>query len=283
MNKSRPASPNDPQGGVSSKRRKLTASPPQYEFPKLPAAGFALALLFMIKRSFVKDSQTVANFNDYPRRFLGIENVPENGRFLLTANHYARPGLQPYHWAMIATAELAKRRPTNSHIYWVFTSEWHGRHFGRLPLPAIVFRWLFSKIAKVHDLVTIPVTPDAMMRRAATMRKLFHLARRGPIGITPEGDGIGVLQKPPQGSGLLLYALNRSGLPILPLAVWEENGELVYNFGSLFDLTLPEEAPRHEQDALAQEQIMTAIGNLLPPAYQGEYAAAVSAIGGGSE
>jgi hypothetical protein len=184
---------------------------------------------------------------------------------------------------MIATAELAKYRQGDPHIYWVFTSEWRGRHFGPIPLPAILFRWLFSRVARVYDLVTLPITPDAVMRRAATMRKLFHLAKRGPIALTPEGAGSGVLQKPPQGSGLLLHALNRSGLPVIPLAVWEQDGELIFKFGKPFDLDLPSGTHRQEQDALAQDQVMNAIRKLLPPAYHGEYGTAVAGTGGGSE
>jgi hypothetical protein len=256
---------------------------PRYEFPLLPAIRYSLNLLFLLRTSFVRDAQIIADHNDYPRRFDGAENMLPVGRFLLTANHYARPGLQPYHWAMIATAELAKFRQGDPHIYWVFTSEWRGRHFGPIPIPALLFRWLFSRVARVYNLVTLPVTPDAVMRRAATMRKLFHLAKRGPIALTPEGAGSGVLQKPPPGSGLLLHALNRSGLPVIPLAVWEENDELIFKLGKPFDLDLPSGTPRQEQDALAQDQVMNAIRNLLPQAYHGEYGTAVAGTGGGSE
>lgn len=215
-------------------------------------------------------------FNSYPRRYEGTSNIPQDGPFLLVCNHYARHGLQPYHWGMAVTAALSKRRPKEPNVRWVIIAEWHGRRIGPLPIPPSIFRWVFGRVARIYDLVAVPSAATATVKRAATLRRLLELARQGPIGLAPEGRGSGVLRPPPQGSGLLLYALNRSGPPILPTGIWEEGDELVIHFGAPFDLAINEKASRRERDRMAQEAVMVAIGRLLPPKYWGDYTAAIA-------
>ena len=123
----------------------------------------------------------------------------------------------------------------------------------------------------------MPGRQDAALKRAATLRRLFTLARQRPIGFVPEGRGSGVLQAPPQGSGLLMELLSRSGLPIVPAGVWEEDDELVVSFSKPFAIVPIAAEERTERDRLAREQVMVAIGRLLPEAYQGVYSQAINA------
>lgn len=269
------------QASWALRRRERGSAPPRYQFPLLPLVRFGLDLALGRRRSVLHDSQLVMASNPYPRRYQGVEQVPSDGPFLLAANHYARPGLQPYHWAMAITARLAQQRPDLPHIYWVMAGEWRGRRLGPLTIPPFVFRWVFGRVARVHDLVALPVGSDASLKRAATLRRLLGLARqRRAIGLTPEGGGSGVLRASPPGTGLLLAALGSAGLPIVPAGVWEEGEELVISFGAPFHLSVPQGAPRQERDRLALEQVMVAIARLLPEPYRGVYAQAVAAAGG---
>ena len=85
--------------------------------------------------------------NPYPRRFEGFEQLPQASSFVIVANHYNRPGLHPYHCAMAVSAAVARQRPGQPELAWLFTSEWYGVRFGPLPVPVWLTRWLFSRIA----------------------------------------------------------------------------------------------------------------------------------------
>ena len=58
--------------------------------------------------------------------------------------------------------------------------------------------------------------------------------------------------------------------------IWEDaDGTLVVRFGAPFAGHVPHGLPRREQDRLLREQLMTAIGRLLPREYWGVYEAAI--------
>ena len=85
--------------------------------------------------------------NPYPRRFEGFEQLPQASSFVIVVNHYNRPGLHPYHCAMAVSAAVARQRPGQPELAWLFTSEWYGVRFGPMPIPVWLIRWLFSRIA----------------------------------------------------------------------------------------------------------------------------------------
>jgi len=214
--------------------------------------------------------------NPFPRRVEGLEKVPSEGSFVLLMNHFDRPGLHPYHCAMMVSCFLKRRRPQAPEVRWTFTSELHGRRIGPFPIPLPLIRWTFRRIARVYDLVVMPRREELVMGRAAALRALLRALEGAPIGITPEARGSGRLVEPPRGSGLFLLALARRGVPFLPVAVWEEGDTLCFRFGEPFHLSLPEGLPRQEADRVARELAMTAIGVLLPPDWWGDYAQAVA-------
>ena len=250
-------------------------SPPNYEFPRLPLAGFALDLLLGQRRSFLKDSQTVMAANPYRRQAQGPENVPSEGPFVLVTNHYARRGLRTYHCAMFITTVIAERRPLSPNIRWIITSEWYGYRIGPIPIPVWLIRWVFRRVGKVYGLMVMPRQASRAVGRAAVLRRVARIAQRESIGVTPEAGGSGILREPLEGSGLFLQALSERGLPLVPTGIWEEDEALIVRFGEPLALSVAREGSRQEQDRRARAQVMVAVGRLLPPAYWGHYREAI--------
>ena len=250
-------------------------SPPNYEFPRLPLAGFGLDLLLGRPRSFLKDSRRVMAANPYHRQVRGLENVPSEGPFVLVTNHYARRGLRTYHCAMFITTVIAERRPLAPAIRWVITSEWYGYRLGPIPIPVWLIRWTFRQVGKVYGLVIMPRQASRAVGRAAVLRRIARIAQREPVVLMPEAGGSGILREPLEGSGLFLQALSERGLPLVPAGVWEEDDTLMVSFGEPFALSVAKEGSRQEQDRRAREQVMVGVGRLLPPAYWGYYSEAI--------
>lgn len=248
---------------------------PKYEFPRPPLVGFALDLLLGRRRSFAHDSRRVMEANPYPRRIEGLDNVPAEGPFILTLNHYNRPGLRPYHCAMAISAALLERRPGQPEVRWAYTSELRGQRLGPVSFPLWLVRFVFRRVARMYDLVVLPRRDELVMGRAAALHRLAHALASAPIGLAPEAAGSGRLIEPPVGSGLLLMSLAAKGPPIVPAGVWEEGRTLCVRFGEPFRPSVPEELPRRERDRAAREQVMVAIGRLLPREYWGAYAEAI--------
>jgi hypothetical protein len=252
-----------------------TRERPNYEFPWPPRFPVAFDLLFGRRRSFAHDSALVMAKNLYPRRFEGFGQLPPASTFVIVMNHYNRPGLHPYHCAMAITAAVAQEWQGQPELSWLFTSEWYGVRFGPLPIPVWVTRWLFRRIGRTYDLVVLPRREELVGARASSLRQVLSVLAQRPIAITPEAGGYGHLRVPPEGSGLFLAVLSSRGYPIFPLAIFEEDSTLVLRLGVPFRLSMPRDVPRERQDHLAREQMMIALGRLLPREYWGVYAAAV--------
>lgn len=247
----------------------------KYELPRLPLIGFGIDLLLGRPRSFVRDSRTVLAANPYPRRVEGLEHVPDVGPFVVLMNHYSRDGLHPYHCAMVVSAAVAERRRASLEIRWAMTSEWYGRRLGPIPIPSALYRIVFQRVARMYGLVVMPRRTSRAMGRAAALKRLARLMAEEPIGITPEARGSGRLVEPLEGSGLFLQSLSEQGVPLVAVAAWEEGDLLTVRFGPPFSLSVPKRGRREARDRLAREQVMVAIGRLLPREYWGAYAEAI--------
>jgi hypothetical protein len=252
-----------------------TRKQPNYEFPWLPRIPFAFDFLLARRRSFARDSALVMANNPYPRRFEGFEQLPPASPFVIVMNHYDRPGLRPYHCAMAASVAVAQQRPGQPELGWLLTSEWYSARFGPIPVAVWVTRWAFSRIGRIYNLIVLPRREEMVVARASSLHRVFSMLAKAPIAITPEGGGSSHLIEPPAGSGLFLSILSQRGYPLFPLAVFEEDSTLVLRLGKPFRLSLPRDLPRDRQDRLAREQMMVALGRLLPREYWGVYAAAV--------
>ncbi|HXK34542.1 MAG TPA: hypothetical protein VNM91_11080 [Dehalococcoidia bacterium] len=248
---------------------------PAYEYPRRDLALFGLNLLTGRPRPFARDGALLLRTNPHPRRVEGLEHVPREGAYVLVMNHFSRPGLRPYHCAMMLTRWI-EETGAPADIRWAFTSEYRGRRIGPVPVPLALIRWVFRRVAKVYGFVIIPRRQEMVAGRAAALRRLVRLLDRGhAIGMTPEGDASGAtgpLVVPPEGSGRFLLALTRGQTPLLPVGLFEEDGVFVARFGEPFRLKAPPGTSPAEQDAWARTEVMARIGALLPPSYHGAYA-----------
>jgi len=248
------------------------ASTTTYDAPRRAIAGFALDTLVGRSRSFARDARQVLDANPHPRRIEGIEHVPADGVFIVVMNHYNRPGLRPYHCAMAISAAIAERHPGSPEIRWAFTSEYRDRGIGPIPIPPALFRWVFARMARVYDFVALPRRETLVMSHAVALHRLVRHLESAPVGLTPEGLlAADTLVEPPDGAGRLLALLARNGAPLLPVAAWEDGTTLVVRFGEPFRPSERQERTPADLDRRVRDDVMVAIGRLLPRRYWGAY------------
>jgi hypothetical protein len=252
---------------------------PDYEIPRLAIVRFVLDALVGRSRSFARDSREVLDANPYQRTIVGLELVRTDGRFVVVMNHFNRPGLRPYHCAMVASAALAERHAGGADVHWAFTSEYRDRKVGPAPIPPAVFRWAFNRIAHTYGFVALPREEALVMKRALALRQLARRLTVGPIGLMPEGllASSDTLVEPPRGNGRFLQWITKGAVPLLPVAAWEDGSHLTVRFGEPFRLAPWDGLSRAEQDRRARDRVMIAIGALMPPRYWGVYAGRIAA------
>ena len=210
-------------------------------------------------------------------RALNEQQIPAEGPFVLVANHYERPGLKVFWGGMLASHAVARRRTSQKSLRWLMTSEWYNFRLGPLPVPVWVVRWLFRRIAQVYGLVIVPRGAERGVGRAAALRTILSVVRDGEeaIGLFPEAIGTGQLIEPMPGVGSFLLSLSNRGIPILPVGIFEEEGGLIASFGPPFSIQVARSVEKGERERLASQQVMVAIGRLLPPQLWGVYAPAI--------
>jgi len=207
-------------------------------------------------------------------------HVPAEGPFVLALNHYERPGLKVFWSGCLASHAVAQRRVRDKAVRWLMTSEWYNARLGPIPVPVLLWRWLFRRLGRVYGLVIVPRAAERGVGRAAALRTILNIVRGSeePIGLFPEAVGTGRLIQPPPGLGSFLLLLSSHGLPILPAGAFEEEGRLTLSFGPPFHIDVPRGASRAEKERLASQQVMVAIGRLLPEELWGVYAAAIQEV-----
>ena len=214
-------------------------------------------------------------------RVLNPENIPAASPFVLTINHYDRPGLGAW-WsaAILATAIATRRTREPREIRLAMAREWwYPGGFGKFVKQPLT-RWFFGQIGKTYGTILLPPALDSGQFRGEgtlAIRNALTLTRgKNPalVGIAPEGHTGAefALRHPPPGAGLFLLLLTHDKIPILPAGIFEDdNHALTVKFGAPFNLRVPHALPRHDCDAAAARQVMVAIGNLLPERMWGAY------------
>lgn len=166
----------------------------------------------------------------------GMEQLPEDPRFLLVANHYQRTGLWILHSASAATQAIRKRYGAGDPpVRWVVTANWPAVQFGP---------WKFANpgdrlLPRVADALGCYAVSFAKNNPGFTARSIRRLLREAPgltrpIGLFPEGvaGAAGKLTGPLPGVERLISHLARSGMPAVPLAI-SESGRLILQFGEV--------------------------------------------------
>ena len=175
-----------------------------------------------------------------PVECLGMPNIPPDGGYVVTVNHYAREGFSSA-WIAIGVSGLIPAEVT-----WVMTEEWvfQGHPLACVLRPAM--RFVLASLQKVFGFLPMPPMVagySEVTQRSAAVRRVIAYVRRNPqavIGLAPEGrdapkDGVGEL---PSGVGKFILYLNCMGLRVLPAGITEDHGRLSVRFGEPYDLVL---------------------------------------------
>jgi 1-acyl-sn-glycerol-3-phosphate acyltransferase len=186
--------------------------------------------------------------------FLGIENIPPSGPFLFTSNHLSRIDT-----VLCLTAVPRQMR--------VFAAEKYRRN----PFLRVLFEMMGCIWVRQFE-------ADHQALREA----LQCLRDGGVLAIAPEGTRSRETHALLRGRGGAGLMASRSGVPVLPVAVWGtetfvhdlprlRRTSVFVRVGKPYRLDLSPRAKGPELDA-ATDDIMCAIAALLPPAYRGVYA-----------
>lgn len=259
--------------------------PWSYRFPLWFALRFIVSFLAGRQRDLEGDAAEV-----FPRlRPLPLArdsyHIPAQGPFLVVANHYERLGLGVLWSAWFISLVMAQRRQHPCHLHWVMTSEWERLRIAgvNMPVPRWLFRRIFARFARLYDLIIMPSDPGQTMQRAMALRKAEAVLlgpKRGdngppqgePVGFFPEGPTANTaLHEAMPGTGLFFLRVCQKGVPLLPVGITEEEGVLTVTFGPPFFLSQPPGQDRALWDRLARDQVMIAIGKLLPGSMWGFY------------
>jgi 1-acyl-sn-glycerol-3-phosphate acyltransferase len=236
--------------------------------------GLTAAVLIRKQRSFRGDALTAVGMLEHPLEIQGLENVPASGPYLLTINHYNRPGFGGSWWLTFA---LSAALPVE--VYWVMTGAWiFPGKFYEAPM-RILSTWLFRRIAAVYGFTNMtPIEPYSsdVQGRARAVRRVLEYARSSPnavIGLAPEGQDmpVGVLGMPPPGLGRFVALLAPLCQVILPAGVYEDGERLCVRFGEPYRLEISTGLTNDQLDAVASQVVMRAIAKLLPERLRGTY------------
>ena len=239
----------------------------RYPLPLDLVAWLSWAVVRGRSRSFLQDARRCAARLSSPITVFGREHIPAAGASLITVNHYARPGFKAW-WLAIAISSVL-----TTEVHWVMTEAWTYPDLGRAHTVTPFSRWLFRRIASVYGFSQMPPMPPRAgeeWRRAAAVRNVLRFARSSDspvIGLAPEGGdfaALGKMSRPPSGAGRFAVLLNQSGIPITPVAIYEEDDRLNLHFGERYTFQIPARLEADELDRFASRVMMERIVDLLP-------------------
>jgi hypothetical protein len=244
---------------------------PSYPVPALTILRLIIAAGFSQKRSFHHDAcKMIAPVS---LRISGEEWIPSQGGYLLTINHYSRPGFGIW-WAIAAISAIIQPE-----IYWIMASNWTypGQKREKVLLP--LTHYAFKQISSIYNFATMPPMPPdpkQVEERALAVRKVVSYLRKTPsaiVGMAPEGMDLpsGNLGEPPSGSGRFVHQMTRMGFKIIPIGIFEESNTLCINFGPCY---VPEPVDSFATDILDRRisfSVMSHIAMQLPQELRGNF------------
>jgi hypothetical protein len=246
---------------------------PSYSYPPSVILGLAVSVFYGGRRSFRADGQACLRRLQPPLRILGVENIPASGPCLLTFNHYYRPGFNAWWMALALSAAVP------ADIHYVMTGEltFPGKWYAELGMAGS--RWLLNRLGRIYGFTTMPPMPPRprdVKARARSVRKTLTFARLHPqamLGLAPEGGDQpgGLLNRPPAGAGRFIALLTGPGSKIVPVGVYELEGEFCLSFGPAYSLSIPDSLGAGEKDRAVAEVVMNAIARQLPERLRGEF------------
>lgn len=244
---------------------------PSYRLNLLILAKIFFSVLTGRGRDFSSDARKLIKGITPPSVYIGLHNIPTSGPYLVTLNHYSRPGFIVF-WAAAALSAALPQTPI-----WLMTSAWTNRTKGLDQLRTWLTRKLFARMAKIYGFVTTPPMPPVVEEsadRVLNIRKLDRRLHEQPSPIlcmAPEGMDFtdGILGFPPEGTGKFILHVLKDLKRIQPVGVYEEDGKLNVNFGLVYDLDAY--ICQVKDDREITLQVMKKIAALLPNCLRGQF------------
>lgn len=213
-------------------------------------------------RPFAADCAAMVAAMPAPPRVVGREHIPAAGPFALAANHLEGPGLWIGWPAALLTAAVHSVRPDPVPVHWLVLREMDRRRVNGIKRLVPAASWAFARVAHAWSMIALPPADDPAARAAAVRALLRRVlpapdGEGRPVGVFPEGEdgSLSFLRAPAPGASALLALLVRRDVPVLPAAVWLQDGSLSCRFGPSL---------RSLQRATAAAEVMRAIAALMP-------------------
>jgi len=256
-------------------QQKSSDPPPGYAYGPAYRASLAnklRAVLYIAAgrpRSLARDAFLALRDVPVPPVVRGLDHIPTRGPFVVTANHYERPGLW-MGWGALAISDLVPVR-AGEDTHWIAIEQWESFSLAGIPISPAATRMVFQRAFRTYDLLAMPPPHASAAPRATAMRAAAAKIRAGQvIGLMPEGDVGPTPELLParEGVGAFLLFLRA---PVVPIGLYEEDGRLVVHVGEPLTLAPPCDTPKEDRDRWARDRVMLAIRDLLPAPLWGAY------------
>ncbi len=224
---------------------------------------------------------------------IGAERIPQHQPFIALMNHFHRPDIPSWWFAMAMCKAIGDRRKVHAPheprmlvaTHWTYPDWLHRATIGAASAFAV------GRIIHTYDFLRMEppaLGASASNHRAQSMRLVLEAARQAArtghvIGIAPEGGDTpnGEMVRPPPGAGRFLLLLAATGVPFLPFGLYLEGDRIVVNIGECFALRAPRTASgshvpasKVDLDEWALREVMGRIACLVPTELRGAYATA---------
>ncbi len=230
---------------------------------------FLVSAILGRPRSFADDTrQVLTSWHSY--KVLGeLPDIKSNDHgWLITINHYTRPGFDVWWNAFVASAYFP------AEIRWITTTALESDNPFHKAFFTPLTRWFLQRLGKVYgffQMPAMPPKPEENMKRALSIRSILGAIRESKysvIGFAPEGTdwNDGKLMRPFPGTGRFLASLANEKLTFLPVGTYEEEGTFIVKIGTPYKLRIDRTLSHQEQDAAAIDIVMDRIAACRPPA-----------------